>query len=80
MSNFNDNPSVNNNKPIDIVKTQLHIIQAELQELKNDFHKLNSINQSILKVLEKMERRRIDEERKEKEEKEKISSGWWYSK
>ena len=50
MSNFEDNPSVSH-KPIDVVKTQLHIIQSEVQELKNDIHKLHTINKSILKVL-----------------------------
>lgn len=75
MSNFEDNPSVSH-KPIDVVKTQLHIIQSEVQELKNDIHKLHTINKSILKVLEQMERRRIDKERDDKEEKKKIQSGW----
>jgi conjugal transfer/entry exclusion protein len=77
MSNFEDNPSVSH-KPIDVVKTQLHIIQSEVQELKNDIHKLHTINKSILKVLEQMERRRIDKERDDKVEKKKIQSGWGF--
>ena len=75
MSNFEDNPSVSH-KPIDVVKTQLHIIQSELNQLKKDIHNIHIIQGQVITILRKIEERNLDKERIDREEKKKIQSGW----
>lgn len=78
MSNFEDNPSVSH-KPIEIVKTQLHYINTELNQLKKDIHKLHVIQSQICNIVRRMEERRIEKDKKNKEELKKLQSGWWFS-
>jgi len=77
MSNFEDNPSVNH-KPIEIVKTQLHYINTELNQLKKDIHNLHVIQSQICNIVRRMEERRIEKDKKNKEELKKLQSGWGF--
>lgn len=77
MSNFEDNPSVSH-KPIDVVKTQLHYIQSELNELKKDIHNIHVVQGEICSIIRRMEKRRLEEEKKNKEKIKEIQKGWGF--
>lgn len=78
MSNFDDNPSVSH-KPIEVVKTQLHYIQTELNQLKKDIHNIHVIQSQICNIVRRIEERRLEEDKKNKERIKEIQKGWWFS-
>jgi deoxyribose-phosphate aldolase len=58
-------------KPIDEVQEILHIVKADVQEIKND---INSIKQYIRKI---EIRKEIEEQESLKEENEYVKTSWW---
>jgi len=58
-------------KPIDEVQEILHIVKADVQEIKND---INSIKQYIHKI---EIRKEIEEQESLKEENEYVKTSWW---
>ena len=66
MSNFNDFPNINNQKPIMKVGEDLRSIQRNLNTLIKD---TQSIKSDIAEIKQYI---------KEREQEKDISKGWWY--
>ena len=74
MSNFNDFPNINNQKPIMKVGEDLRSIQRNLNTLIIDIQSIKSDIAEIKLYIKERE----DRETPDKEEKD-ISKGWWYN-